>query len=138
MKINNEYLKGLLEAFEASDKPLTDIMLLNKLGFSYEEDTFVFHMDILLDKGLIESKSTRGGIGYQLLSDGDRSWSVIPLRLTAQGHEFISSLHEPDVWKNIQENFKNSSIDTIKSVAKDLAKGFAKKKVTELLSESSS
>ncbi len=138
MKIDSEYMKGLLDAFEASDTPLTDIHKLQEAGYSYEDDIFVFHMDILLDKGLIESKSTSGGIGYGLTGNGGRFWSVVPLRLTAQGHDFIDSLNEPDVWENIQKNFKDSSIDTIKSVAKDLAKGFAKKKVTELLSGSSS
>ena len=138
MKVNNEYMKGLLDAFESSETPLTDIYVLKDKGFSYEEDIFVFHMDILLDKGFIESKSNTNGIGYRLMSDRSKVWSVIPLRLTAQGHEFIDSLNEPDVWENIQKNFKDSSIDTIKSVSKDLAIGFAKKKVTELLTSDDS
>jgi hypothetical protein len=32
MQIDQEYFKGLLEAFEASDSPDTDIIRLNDLG----------------------------------------------------------------------------------------------------------
>lgn len=47
MQIDQEYLKGLLEAFEASDSPDTDIIRLKDLGFNCETDTFVFHMRLL-------------------------------------------------------------------------------------------
>ena len=35
MKIDHEYLKGLLEAFEASEGPQPDINKLKKQGYDY-------------------------------------------------------------------------------------------------------
>ncbi|MEH6560500.1 MAG: DUF2513 domain-containing protein [Marinobacter sp.] len=138
MKIDRDYLKGLLEAFQAAKGPFTDIREVKEKGFDYEEDNFIFHSDILLDRGFIESLSPRDGIGYQRMGNGGCTWSVVPLRLTADGHDFIETLNAPNVWEDIQANFKQSSIDTLKSVAKDLAIGYAKKRVSELLSNGSS
>jgi hypothetical protein len=49
-------------------------------------------MLLLLDDGYIESESTRGGIGLQKGADGAGMWSVVPLRLTASGHDFGKSI----------------------------------------------
>ncbi|WP_238930127.1 DUF2513 domain-containing protein [Vibrio vulnificus] len=134
MKVDKEYLKQLLEAFESAERPTTNIQELEAKGFHYDDDKFVFHTDILVDKGYIESfaLNTRG-VGYTLMGNGQRGWSVVPIRLTAFGHDFIESLNEPNVWAEIQANFKESSLETISSVAKDLAKGYAKQKVKVLL-----
>ena len=51
MKIDHEYLKGLLEAFEASEGPQTDIKKLKKQGFDYATEEFLFHMRLLDDRG---------------------------------------------------------------------------------------
>ncbi|HHQ4263681.1 TPA: DUF2513 domain-containing protein, partial [Vibrio cholerae] len=65
-------------------------------------------------------------------------WKIVPIRLTASGHEFIESLNEPDVWDTIQSNFKEASLETLAVVAKDLAIGFAKQKVKALLESAGS
>ncbi|BCG45750.1 hypothetical protein GEOBRER4_n0516 [Citrifermentans bremense] len=133
MKIDQDYLKALLEAFQDSSGPLTDIEELATRGFPYETDEFTFHMEILLDKGFIESKSSKGGIGYILGGNGCRTWSVVPLRLTATGHEFIEALQQPGVMDQIKTNFKGAGLSVIKNVAVDLATGYAKQKVQTLL-----
>ncbi|MCE7608550.1 DUF2513 domain-containing protein [Vibrio fluvialis] len=139
MKIDKDYLKALLEAFESAEKPTTNIKELESKGFHYNDDKFVLHTDILIDKGYIESFGTNTrGVGYILLGSGQRSWSNVPLRLTAFGHDFIESLNEPNVWDEIQTNFKDASFETVVSVAKDLAKGYAKQKVKTLLEASGS
>lgn len=135
MKIDYEYLKGLLIAFEKAECPYTDINELKKNGFACGEDVFPFHMAILYDKNFIESSSPKYGFGYLNVDSSGPSWIEVELRLTVSGHEFLASLNDPDVWDEICKNFKKSGIDTVKLVAIDLAKGFAKKKVTELLSE---
>lgn len=135
MKINAEYMKGLLEAFEQAKRPYTYICELEREGYSYKEDICVFHLDILCDKGLIESLAKDGSLGFTYSpSEGTKkSFQLAPLRLTAEGHEFIANLNEKDVWYQIKENFQESGFDTIKSVAADLAMGYAKKKVGALL-----
>tara|TARA_B100000809_G_scaffold252756_1_gene287831 strand:- start:928 stop:1341 length:414 start_codon:yes stop_codon:yes gene_type:complete len=135
MRVNPEYLKGLLEAFELAEKPYTYISELERHGYSYKDHECIFHLDILCDKGLIESKSEDGSLGFSYSpSEGvEKSFQLAPLRLTADGHDFIANLNEKDVWHQIKENFQESGFDTIKSVAADLAMGYAKKKVGALL-----
>lgn len=59
MKIDHEYLKQLLESFESSVGPTTDINELSVAGFDFSEDKFIFHMEILSDEFCIESCSGR-------------------------------------------------------------------------------
>ena len=132
MKINQEYLKGLLEAFENSETPTTDIERLQEHGFSYQKDDFIFHLQILNDQHLIERESG-AGLGYTKGADGHICWSVVPLRLTSQGHDFIEALRNNEVWNTIKSEFKEASIGTLWKVSKDLLDGYTKKKIKELI-----
>lgn len=107
MKIDKEYSDGLLRAFEKSEHPTTDILELKKHGFDYEEERFIFHLRILYEKGLIEPEIPETGLGYQ-----QRTWSVLPLRLTAKGHEYLETLPNPD-----EEGFSAEEIEEIKRAA---------------------
>lgn len=134
MKIDQVYLKGLLEAFEDSPDPTTDIEGLAKVGFSYETDTslFVFHMSLLDDMGLIEREDGDAGFGRYAGIGGSNSWSVIPLRLTANGHEFLEALRNKEVWSTIQRDFKNAGIKTMYQVATSLLATYLTNKITHL------
>lgn len=134
MKIDQVYLKGLLEAFEDSPDPTTDIEVLARAGFSYETDTsmFTFHMSLLDDMGLIEREDGEAGFGRYAGIGGFNSWSVIPLRLTANGHEFLEALRNKDVWSTIQRDFKNAGIRTMYQVATSLLAAYLTNKITSL------
>lgn len=132
MKIDQEYLRGLLKAFEAADKPTTDITELESRGFSKSDDRFLFHLTILEDQCLVEGDKDIG-LGYQRSVDGFISWGAIPLRLTASGHSFLEALHNKEVWETIKTNFKDASIETLWKVSKELLEGYTKKKISELL-----
>lgn len=132
MKIEQEYLKGLLEAFEEANSPTTDIGELEKKGFSYQEDKFIFHLRILADQRLVERENGTG-LGFSKGAGGDISWSVVPLRLTASGHEFLEALRNSKVWETIKSDFKDASIGTLWRVSKDLLEAYTKQKVTDLL-----
>ena len=133
MKINHEYLKGLLEAFESSEEPIIDIYELEKKGFSYNKDVFIFHIQILVDKNLVQSENG-DGLGFNRNSDWTVRWNVIPLRLTAEGHDFLEAIRNNEVWDSIKSEFKDASLGTLLRVSKELIEGYTKKKVTLLLS----
>jgi len=120
MKINQDYLKGLLEAFEASNSPNTDILQLNELGFNCETDTFVFHMRLLEDRGLIVRSDGEPGFGAFDSLDGTTHWAVMPLRLTAIGHDFLDALRNQEVWSTLKTGFKDASMGTLMTVSKEL------------------
>lgn len=132
MKIDQEYLKNLLIAFEDSDGPETNIRELNESGFNFSEQKFIFHMRLLDDKNLISRTDGQRGFGFYTGADDGGSWAVIPLRLTAQGHDFIQALRQKEVWNSVKENFKDVGITTLVDVSKELAKGFALKQAKRL------
>jgi hypothetical protein len=132
MKVDQEYLKGLLEAFEAAESPTTNILELKEKGFDYGKNEFIFHLQVLSDQSFIEMENG-SGLGFHKGADGNVSWSVAPLRLTAQGHDFISALRNKEVWNTLKSEFKDASIGTLWSVSKQLLEGYTKKKVMALI-----
>lgn len=110
----------MLEAFEASDSPDTDIIRLNDLGFNCETDTFVFHMRLLEDRGLIIRSDGEPGFGAIQSLDGMTHWAVMPLRLTAMGHDFLDALRNKEVWATLKTGFKDASMGTLMTVSKEL------------------
>jgi hypothetical protein len=134
LKIDQDYLKRLLEACQASEKPTFDIEDLKAAGFDYNDKQFEFHMAILTDQGFIEQDDGDPGFGLTKSLDGFLSWSVLPLRLTASGHQFIEALSNKEVWAAIKHGFKDASIATLKTVSLKLLDGYAKKKIDDLLS----
>jgi hypothetical protein len=133
MKIDHDYLKKLLEACEAAPAPIFDIEELKAAGLDYETDQFVFHMHILNDLGVIERDDGDPGFGLIRSADGFPSWAVLPLRLTAQGRQFIEALRNQQVWATIKRDFKDASVSTLLDVSKKLLEGFAKKKIEALI-----
>lgn len=120
MKIDHDYLKGLLEAFEASETPDTDIDRLGQLGCNCETDAFIFHMRLLDDRGLITRTDNESGFGVIENLDGMLHWVVMPLRLTAAGHDFLDALRNQEVWSTLKTGFKDASMGTLMTVSKEL------------------
>ncbi|MBV5336986.1 MAG: DUF2513 domain-containing protein [Deltaproteobacteria bacterium] len=132
MNIDQEYLKGLLEAFEAADSPTTDIEELKSRNYDYRDVKFLFHIKLLEDQGLVRADAGNR-LGYVRGADGIVSWSVVPLRLTAKGHEFIETLRNKDVWEAIKSNFKDASLGSLLNISKELFEGYLKKKISSLI-----
>ena len=125
MKIDQDYLKMLLEASQASEKPTFDIEELRAAGLDYNDKRFEFHMMILTDHGFIAQDDGDPGFGLTKSLDGFLSWSVLPLRLTASGHQFIEALLNKEVWAAIKRDFKDASIATLKTVSLKLLEGYS-------------
>jgi len=133
MKIDHDYLKKLLEACQASENPTFTIEDLKAAGLDYNDHQFEFHMKILDDQHLIEQDDGESGFGLFKSLDGSRSWAVLPLRLTASGHQFIEALANKEVWEAIKHGFKDASIETLKKVSLTLSEGYTKKKINQIL-----
>ena len=133
MNIDQDYLKKLLEACQASDKPTFDIAGLKEAGFNYNHSQFEFHMSILNDRGLIERDDGDPGFGLYKGADGFLSWSVLPLRLTASGHEFIEALSNTQVWAAIKHSFRNASLATLQTASQELLAGLTYNTVNNIV-----
>ncbi len=132
MKIDQDYIKQLLEAFEASPGPVTNIDYLKEQGCDYETDEFVFHAGILADKGPIAREDGCTGFGLERGADGHISWGVVPLRMTAEGYEFLSTIRDPEVWRRTKESAAKVGglgLDLFIDLAKMTMKDFLKEKL---------
>ena len=94
MVLDPDYLKTLLDGFRSAPGPTTDIRELQQRGLDYDDPKFEFHLQHLAERHYVERDDGRGGIGLKKGADGFCQWSVIPLRLTAAGHEFAET-HRP-------------------------------------------
>jgi|SRR6185437_178254 len=121
MKLDPDYLKKILLAFEESPTPTTDIEFLKSLGLDFNDDPFVFHMGILADLRLIERDDGDRGYGLFRSADGQAFWSVLPLRMTARGYEFLEDIRDPEIWRITKERAKGvgqASLEFLWEIAK--------------------
>jgi hypothetical protein len=132
MKIDNDYLKKLLDACQSSVGPTFNILDLKEAGLDYEDSQFEFHMAILTDKGFIERDDGDPNFGLFKGIDGHLSWSVLPLRLTATGQDFADSIHNSEVWsktKAAASKVGGVGLDLLVQIAKAEAKRFVSEKL---------
>lgn len=66
----------------------------------YDENVVLEHLDLLVEKGLIEGHPLRAGSGNQ------RVVTVFVNRLTWEGHEFLGNARNDQVWTRTQEIVK--------------------------------
>src|SRR5665213_3955723 len=93
MKPDPDYIKKVLDAFREHPDPSMDIGQLAEVGLSYQTAEFYFHLRLLNDQGFVERDDSQPGVGVDRASlDGGYCWSVIPLRLTADGHAFAEAM----------------------------------------------
>ncbi len=74
-------------------------------------------MMLLQDHHFVEGEPSAGGIGLSKSLDGFVQWSVIPLRLTASGHEFAEAMSSSKVLQTLKRNFIGATISTMRDVA---------------------
>ncbi|HXT05550.1 MAG TPA: DUF2513 domain-containing protein [Roseiarcus sp.] len=133
MKIDQDYLRKMLEAFEASEGPVFYVSDFKAAALDHREDQFAFHLALLDDQEFVARDDGKLGFGLARAADGSSMWSLVRLRLTAQGHSFIEALRNKEVWATIKRDFKDVSIGTLVDVAKKLSEGYVKKKIDSLL-----
>jgi hypothetical protein len=52
----------------------------------------------------------------RLSADRIPSWGAVPLRLTADGHEFLEGMRNKEAMALVKRDFKTAGIDTAKAV----------------------
>ena len=132
MKIDQEYLKLMLNSFIDSPRSFIWVSDFMEKGIDMD-DKFLFHIQILEDQNFIECLDKRSDLGYSITLGGEYEWESRPLRLTAVGHEFVEAVNKSEIWAIIKEEFKDSSLSTLKSAATSLLKAFAKKQINKYL-----
>jgi len=89
----------------------------------FEDDVLIYHLDLMEEAGLINGKRTSG-----LSTVGP--WIV--QRLTWEGHEFLDTVRDPDIWKKTKNGASKAGSWSI-GILKDIGTAYAKQKAQELL-----
>ena len=137
MRIDYVYLNSVLtlvldnetSAFKLNAEPFQSLW---PKGDEEALDKLVFHLEILADQNCIESVLTKkDGIGFRRTGSG---WivSVVPLRLTAQGHQFASDLTKPTVLEQLKTSFSDAGPNEVVKIAFALSKSVLEKKLKQL------
>ena len=119
MKIDIDYIKMLLNDFEECDSAYLNSLFLRKY-LTKNENKFIFHWEILQDKGLV---SGANGKVVNIIQHGLNDYIFIGginLRLTDQGHQFYEALKDEEILEKLKSNVKSFSIDSMMKVAKIL------------------
>ncbi len=133
MKIDYEYIKLILTAFTESNNPCP---LISEVADKTEgvDNKFAFHLNVLFDYRFIEIKNKTNSLSFDYDEEGSLDgWCDFNFRLTAQGHEFYSTLQQKEFWSVVKSDLKDNSIDTVWKVGKDVLSKIATKKAEKLI-----
>ena len=111
MQRDDEYIRDFLFEIEKQDDFL--VLIPEFLDASPAERKKLYHAQLLCDSGyMIQISDT----GY---------------RLTAQGHDFISSIRDEGIWNKTKAAVAETGGNATLEVVKNLAYGFLKKKISD-------
>lgn len=98
-----------------------------------DQATLQYHLALLFDAKLIDGCALRGvdpPLSRAKRVDSDYVFNVMPRHLTWEGHEFLDSVRDAEVWSKTKE--AASSVGSYGfDMLKDLAKGFIKTKIKQ-------
>lgn len=117
MKPDPEYTRKLLIAFEESPEPTTDIQELKESGLDYQSKEFMLHLRLLEDNGFVSREDGEWGLGLDRSADGLYTWNVLPLRLTASGHEFAEAMRNEHGFQAVRKSLVKSSLNIMRDIA---------------------
>ncbi|KHE13032.1 hypothetical protein OI71_21715 [Aeromonas hydrophila] len=132
MKLNIDYLSGMLKVFLNSERPFITLEDLATAGYSIENHDTLFHYLLLVEEGYISTMKLDKGNPEKLgvyfnYRDGTVDWSDVPIRLTNSGLEFAESLNSKDVFERLKQ-IGDQPMSVFKDVGLELLKSYAKKK----------
>ena len=128
MERNLDVIRNLLLQIEASGWGFIETDEICK-KIDIEREVADYHLKLLYQAGFIEAAIVRGKEGLahskKIQRDEDYIVFVKPWSLTWEGHEYLDTMRDPEIWKKTKESVKevgSFSLDTLKSVAKGLIK----------------
>lgn len=110
MRIDIDYLKMILDKFVESETQYIESSIFNN---SLEDENFLFHWDILLDKGLIVNCKRELGILYKMDPNNNKIHWNTKIRLTSNGYNFYQALKEQEFRNKIKSGLTDFGIDTL-------------------------
>jgi hypothetical protein len=145
MNIDVFYLKKLLGTFADSDKAHITLSEIEDLGIIIVDveplrainETFLFHIQILLDNKLISNRHNKcesiKDVGINFGMGQTFLLCDVPLRLTQKGHDFASALANKDVFEKLKTELTNAPFRILFDGSQKLLEHYLTKKLDALL-----
>lgn len=125
MKRDMDLIRELLLQIESHDMGVVYVSHL-KGAVSLQainEEVLVYHLDLMKEAGLIHGRKPSA---LSTVSP----WIIE--RLTWEGHEFLDTIRDPDIWKKTKNGASTAGSWTI-GILKDIGTAYAKQKAQEYL-----
>jgi hypothetical protein len=112
MRRDMELVRKLLIYFD--DKPDEQHVKVADIKIDGYDDTLVldYHMILLYEAGLIAGEPQKSGTG--------RIVSVLPFRLTWNGHEFIAAARNDSIWRKAKTKVATTAVDVPFAILKEV------------------
>ena len=113
MKRDMDLVRKLLAYFE--DKADDQHVLASTIAFEgYAADplTVDYHLILLYEAGFIAGEPRRSRTGRMI--------SVLPFRLTSEGHEFLAAARDESVWRKVKAKLTAGTGDVPIAILKEL------------------
>lgn len=120
MKLDKDLVRQILLSVEASNDAPVGWITLEIEGRSSDE--LSYHVMLLAEAGFIEAQD--------LSTLGEFEWQ--PTRLTYQGHEFLDTIRDSEVWRRTKAGAEKAGVASVGFVW-DLAKAYGKQVLSERL-----
>ncbi|MBF9195409.1 DUF2513 domain-containing protein [Microvirga terrestris] len=125
MKRDMDLVRNLLLEIEASEKPalyISDLISADRLN-GIDQPTIELHLKLLIEAGLIDANQKQG-------SSTVGGWYV--RRLTWDGHEFLDTMRDPEIWRKTKEGASAAGSWSIAAL-KEIGTALLKAKVQSVL-----
>jgi hypothetical protein len=104
MKLDKDLVRDILLAVEASDHDPVVWMTLDVPGHTLQE--LSYHVQLLDEAGYLEAQNLSSMDGYE--------WQ--PKRLTYQGHEFLDTVRDPEMWRRTKEMATKAGVASVSAL----------------------
>ncbi len=109
MKLDYDCIRYILISIENSDNPrLLASSLSNE---TYSVNTILYHIGCLLDVHYLD-------VGKPLNTLGSQYNDYFIFRITMQGHQFLDSIRNTDIWNKTKSTAKEIGATTLNSILK--------------------
>jgi uncharacterized protein DUF2513 len=124
MKLDMDLVRELLFALERKPGPWS--LRRTEITIEGHDQTEIgYHLNRMYEAGFICGEVLRS------TSTAERIIEVIPFDLTWQGHQFLETVRDPELWRKTKAGARGIGSVGV-DVLKDIAKGIIKKKIKQL------
>ena len=104
MKLDKDLVREILLAIEASDHDPGGWMNLDVAGHSLQEISY--HVQLLDEAGFLQANGLHTNRGH--------AW--LPKRLTYQGHEFLDTVRDGEIWQLTKETAAKAGAASVQAL----------------------